>query len=85
MIDKQPKFEERELTKKEKLAETLAEVIGFTGEMRFDTSKPDGTPRKLLDVDRLAGLGWRASTTLREGIESTYAWYCEHELDARAV
>jgi len=67
------------------LAETLAEVIGFTGELRFDTSKPDGTPRKLLDVDRLAGLGWRASTTLREGIESTYAWYCEHELDARAV
>ena len=67
------------------LAETLAEVIGFTGELRFDTSKPDGTPRKLLDVDRLAGLGWRARTTLREGIESTYAWYCEHELDARAV
>ena len=67
------------------LAETLVEVIGFTGELRFDTSKPDGTPRKLLDVDRLAGLGWRASTTLREGIESTYAWYCEHELDARAV
>ena len=67
------------------LAETLAEVIGFTGELRFDTSKPDGTPRKLLDVDRLAGLGWRASTTLREGIESTYAWYCKHELDARAV
>ena len=67
------------------LAETLAEVIGFTGELRFDTSKPDGTPRKLLDVDRLAGLGWRARTSLREGIESTYAWYCEHELDARAV
>ena len=67
------------------LAETLVEVIGFTGELRFDTSKPDGTPRKLLDVDRLAGLGWRARTSLREGIESTYAWYCEHELDARAV
>ncbi len=67
------------------LAETLAEVIGFTGELRFDTSKPDGTPRKLLDVDRLAGLGWRARTSLREGIESTYAWYCAHEGAARAV
>ena len=67
------------------LAETLAEVVGFTGELRFDTTKPDDTPRKLLDVDRLAGLGWRASTSLREGIESTYAWYCAHEGAARAV
>ena len=50
------------------LAQTVMQVVGFTGEIVFDASKPDGTPRKLLDVNRLAALGWRASTGLREGI-----------------
>ena len=57
------------------LAELIAVVTGFTGEIVFDASKPDGTPRKLLDVTRLAALGWRAPTELREGIERTYKWY----------
>lgn len=57
------------------LAELLCEVIGFHGELRFDASKPDGTPRKLLDVSRLASLGWVAKTSLREGIAATYRWY----------
>jgi GDP-L-fucose synthase len=57
------------------LAETIAETVGFRGELVFDASKPDGTPRKLLDVAPLQRLGWRASTPLREGIERTVAWY----------
>ncbi len=65
------------------LAETVADVVGWHGEMLQDTSKPDGTPRKLLDVSRLTTLGWRAKTTLREGIESTYAWYLAHENESR--
>ncbi len=60
------------------LAETVAEVVGWHGEMLQDTSKPDGTPRKLLDVTRLTTLGWTAKTSLRDGIESTYAWYRAH-------
>ena len=59
------------------LAETIREVVGYEGGLSYDTSKPDGTPRKLLDVSRLDGLGWRASIPLREGIERTYAWYLE--------
>ena len=58
-------------------------VTGFTGALRFDTSKPDGTPRKLLDVSRLAALGWQSSIALREGLESTYRWFREHETQAR--
>ncbi len=57
------------------LAETVVDVVGGGLELQFDASKPDGTPRKLLDVQRLADLGWRASIDLRRGIESTYAWY----------
>ena len=55
------------------LAETVARVVAFEGELVFDASKPDGTPRKLLDVDRLHGLGWRHSTGLEEGIRKTWA------------
>jgi GDP-L-fucose synthase len=55
------------------LAETVMQVVGFDGRIVFDTSKPDGTPRKLLDVSRLAELGWRAQTPLREGIARAYA------------
>jgi len=54
------------------LAETVMDVIGFKGKITFDSSKPDGTPRKLLDVSRLAGKGWRAKTKLREGIRLAY-------------
>jgi GDP-L-fucose synthase len=64
------------------LAETICEVVGFEGELTFDSSKPDGTPRKLLDVSRLQGLGWRPQISLREGIASTYDWFLEHALGA---
>lgn len=57
------------------LAETICEVAGFRGELEFDTSRPDGTPRKLLDVSRLAAAGWTARTSLRDGIRATVAWY----------
>lgn len=60
------------------LAEIVRDVVGYEGAIEWDTSKPDGTPRKLLDVSRLHALGWRARIGLREGIEQTYRWYCEH-------
>jgi GDP-L-fucose synthase len=52
--------------------------VGFEGEIVQDTTKPDGTPRKLLDVSRLHALGWRAKVPLREGIEQTYRWFLEN-------
>jgi GDP-L-fucose synthase len=57
------------------LAALIADVVGYTGRLTFDPSRPDGTPRKLLDVDRVNALGWRAEIGLREGIASTYDWY----------
>ncbi|MBS0418942.1 MAG: GDP-L-fucose synthase [Proteobacteria bacterium] len=57
------------------LARTLARVTGFRGEIRFDTSKPDGTPRKLLDSSRMRALGWAPSISLEDGVRSTYDWY----------
>jgi GDP-L-fucose synthase len=57
------------------LAETIKSVVGFEGHLDWDRSKPDGTPRKLLDVSRMVSMGWRAKIGLREGIRSTYAWY----------
>jgi GDP-L-fucose synthase len=65
------------------LAETVASVVGWEGELVFDTSKPDGTPRKLLDTSRLQGLGWQPTIGLREGIASTYQWYVENYATAR--
>jgi GDP-L-fucose synthase len=65
------------------LAQTIMSVIGYTGTLKFDHSKPDGTPRKLLDVSRLHSLGWRPRILLKTGIESTYAWFREHVADAR--
>ena len=59
------------------LAETVMDVVGFKGGITFDSSQPDGTPRKLLDVSRLAQLGWRAKTPLRDGIAQAYANYLE--------
>ena len=61
------------------LALLIQDVVGYQGQMRFDASKPDGTPRKLLDVSRLEAAGWKASTSLRHGIEKTLAWYLEHQ------
>ena len=57
------------------LAKLVAKVVGFNGEIRFDSSKPDGTPQKLLDVTRLNNLGWKAKIPLEEGIRQTYNWY----------
>jgi GDP-L-fucose synthase len=59
------------------VAELIRDVVGFEGELTFDASKPDGMPRKLLDVSRLNGLGWEASIPLREGLEETYRWFRE--------
>lgn len=60
------------------LAALVAEVVGFEGSIVWDSSKPDGTPRKLLDVTRLRGLGWEPTIGLREGIVATYEWYLTH-------
>ena len=57
------------------LAETVASVVGYEGRIEWDSTKPDGTPRKLLNVSRLTDLGWKAEIGLRQGLESTYAWY----------
>jgi GDP-L-fucose synthase len=58
------------------LAEMIKEAVGYRGELVFDSSKPDGTLRKLLDVSKLAGLGWKYRTELKDGIRKTYEWYC---------
>jgi GDP-L-fucose synthase len=57
------------------LVELITDVVGYEGKIVYDSSKPDGTPRKLLDVSKLNELGWKAKTSLREGIEQTYKWY----------
>ncbi|GAA0003121.1 MULTISPECIES: GDP-L-fucose synthase [Bradyrhizobium] len=64
-------------------ARVVAEVVGYSGEISFDTSRPDGTPRKLLDVSRLAGLGWRATTSLEDGLKRAYAAYQAAQLAAQ--
>ena len=61
------------------LTETIVDVIGYAGEVEWDTSKPNGTPRKLLNVDKIHKLGWKHKIGLREGIVSTYKWYMENE------
>lgn len=60
------------------LVNVIAEVVGFTGEIKYDSTKPDGTPRKLMDVSRLHNLGWRHRTSLKEGIERTYKWFVKN-------
>ena len=64
------------------LAETVASVIGFEGEIEWDTSKPDGMPRKLLDTSRINALGWQPTITLRDGVASTYDWYINNHQEA---
>lgn len=61
------------------LAETVARVVGFTGNVTFDATKPDGTPRKLLDVSRLKALGWQYSVSLEEGLQQAYAWFLANQ------
>lgn len=61
------------------LAEAVKAVVGFDGELVFDTTKPDGTMRKLLDVSRMKSLGWEAKVSLRDGIEKTYEWFLKHQ------
>jgi GDP-L-fucose synthase len=60
------------------LADLIKEIVGFRGEVRYDRTKPDGTPRKLLDVGRLRALGWQPKIPLREGIERSYRWFREN-------
>jgi GDP-L-fucose synthase len=67
----------RDVTIRE-LAELVCDVVGFTGTLEFDNTKPDGTPRKLLDVSKLTEQGWQAKIPLREGIESTYEWFLKN-------
>jgi GDP-L-fucose synthase len=66
------------------LAETMKRIVGFEGELIFDTSKPDGTQRKLMGVSRLKALGWEARVPLREGLEQTYAWFLQNQSTLRA-
>ena len=61
-----------------RLAETIARVTGFPGALRFDASRPDGAPRKLLDVSRLRGMGWQPRIGLEEGLRATYGWFRTH-------
>ena len=65
------------------LAETVCDIIGFDGKLEFDTSKPDGTPRKLLDISKIKKLGWSPKISLREGIADAYAWFQKHYGEAR--
>jgi nucleoside-diphosphate-sugar epimerase len=65
------------------LTELIRAIVGYPGRIRFDASRPDATPRKVLDVSRLTALGWRPRIALRAGLEQTYAWYREHESAAR--
>lgn len=65
------------------LAEAVRHVVGFKGDLVFDTSKPDGSLRKLLDVSRLKSLGWQAKVPLRDGLEQTYRWFVENQRDIR--
>lgn len=66
------------------LAETVAKVTGFQGRLEFDATKPDGTPRKLMDVSRLADLGWKASISLEDGLRDAYQWYLNNIDSARS-
>jgi GDP-L-fucose synthase len=65
------------------LAETVCDVLGFDGTLEFDASKPDGTPRKLLDISKIKSLGWSPRISLREGIADAYRWFCENYKEAR--
>jgi len=61
------------------LAETISRIVNYHGKLIFDTTKPDGAPRKLMEVSRLKSLGWQSSITLEDGLQQTYEWYCNHQ------
>lgn len=65
------------------LVETVARVIGYQGKIEFDANKPDGTPRKLMDVSRLERLGWKSKINLEVGLKKTYSWFLKHQKDYR--
>jgi GDP-L-fucose synthase len=65
------------------LAEALARVIGYEGDLAFDATKPDGTPRKLMDVSRLTAMGWRPQIVLEDGLRQTYGWFLENHASLR--
>lgn len=71
-----------ELTIKE-LTELIAKVVGFQGKIKWDTSKPDGTPRKITDMSKLHAMGWHHKTSLEEGLKLTYQWFLDNELNIR--
>ncbi|HVJ30443.1 MAG TPA: GDP-L-fucose synthase, partial [Gammaproteobacteria bacterium] len=66
------------------LATLIADAVGFRGQLVFDRSKPDGTPRKLLDVSKMTALGWQPRMQLRDGVRATYDWYLKNVKPARA-
>jgi GDP-L-fucose synthase len=66
------------------LVETVAQVVGYKGDIVFDATKPDGAPRKLMDVSRLAALGWRSTILLRDGLANSYAWFLANQDNFRA-
>jgi len=65
------------------LAETIQQVVGYSGRLEFDASRPDGTPKKLLDVSKINQLGWTSGISLRQGLQDTYHWFLEHQDDYR--
>jgi nucleoside-diphosphate-sugar epimerase len=67
------------------LAKLIAKVVGFSGQIVMDQSKPDGTPRKLLETSRLAKLGWRPAIGLETGLAQTYAWFEQHSSTKREI
>jgi len=67
------------------LAYLIKDIVGYDGNIIFDTSKPDGTPRKLLDVSKIFNMGWKPRITLEEGIRSTYSWYQEHQKEYYSI
>jgi GDP-L-fucose synthase len=66
------------------LAETIGKVTGFNGKLLFDTNRPDGAPRKLMDVSRIKSLGWEASISLEEGLQATYRWFLSEPENIRS-
>lgn len=67
------------------LAELIQKIVGHTGEIIWDASKPDGTPRKLMDVSKMSSAGWKAKTSLEDGIRKTYQWFLEHQGEFKEV